>query len=67
MTPRRTNTNINSIGAPQGSILDPLLFTIYINAMNHYTSLFDFKFYADDSSLLNTSLNFDNMQTSSTV
>ena len=35
--------------------------------MSYSTSFFDFIFYADDTLLLNTSLNFDNMQTSYTV
>ena len=50
----KSNTLSITTGVPQGSILEPLLFTIYINDFAQANKMFNFLIYADDTTLLST-------------
>ena len=54
----RSETLGLEMGVPQGSILGPLLFIIYVNDMHTVSNEFTFITYADDTTLTATMVSF---------
>jgi hypothetical protein len=58
----KSSTNIISCGVPQGSVLGPILFVLYVNDFHHSSNLFDFHLFADDANLFYRHKNINILQ-----
>ncbi len=58
----KSDLNYVNYGVPQGSILGPLLYLLYINDIKTLTKEIDIRLFADDSSAFCTENNYENLE-----
>jgi hypothetical protein len=58
-----SDTKFVNIGVPQGSILGPILFLIFINDLPQMSSMFSTILFADDTTLSSTNVSYENLIT----
>ena len=58
---KMTTTQTIKCGVPQGSILGPLLFILYVNDLHRTSNLLDFILFADDTNIFYTDKNINTL------